>query len=85
MNEKGYLKVPTTKEEWIEIADKFEMRWNFPNCVGAINGKHIVMQAPACSGSYYYNYKKCHSIVLMAVVNANYEFILVDIGDSGRQ
>lgn len=43
------------------------------------------MQAPARSGSYYFNYKKTHSIVLMAVVNSNYEFILVDIGDSGRQ
>lgn len=52
MNENSHLKVPTTKEEWNEIADKFEMRWNFPNCVEAIDGKHIVMQAPGRSGSY---------------------------------
>ena len=43
------------------------------------------MQAPARSGSDYFNYKKTHSLVLLAVCNADYEFSLVDIGDAGRQ
>lgn len=36
-----YLKTPTTAEEWSKIADNFEQSWQFPNCIGAIDGKHI--------------------------------------------
>eukprot|EP00112_Aurelia_sp_Birch-Aquarium-sp1_P006990 Seg1763.4 transcript_id=Seg1763.4/GoldUCD/mRNA.D3Y31 product="Protein ALP1-like" protein_id=Seg1763.4/GoldUCD/D3Y31 len=85
LNDKGYLKHPSTEQEWENVSKEFLQFWNFPNCVGAIDGKHIVMQAPGNSGSSYFNYKKTFSIVLMAVCDAKYQFILVDIGDSGRQ
>ena len=82
--EQGYVKPPQTEEEWKNIACSFEEKWNFHHCLGALDGKHINMQAPARSGSLFFNYKKFFSIVLMAICNANYEFILVDIGDTGR-
>lgn len=85
LKSRGYLEVPDTELQWRRISKEFELRWNFPHCLGAIDGKHVVMQAPACSGSEYFNYKKTHSIVLMAVCNARYEFTMVDIGDAGRQ
>ena len=59
-------------------------RCQFPECIGAIDGKHIITQPPGNSGSYYYNYKHTNSIVLMAVTGPNYECLSYDIGTNGR-
>ncbi len=32
---------PTTEAEWLQIADLFSSWWNFHNCLGAMDGKHI--------------------------------------------
>ncbi|XP_004205962.2 uncharacterized protein LOC101240376 [Hydra vulgaris] len=82
---KKYIDPPSSEKELKKIATNFENRWNFPHCLGANNGKHVVMQAPGCSGSSFYNYKKTHSIVLLAVCNVKYQFSLSDIENSGRQ
>ncbi|CAK1604073.1 unnamed protein product [Parnassius mnemosyne] len=46
-----YLKFPETEEEWLDIAKTFEERWQFPHCLGAIDGKHVKIVPPANSGS----------------------------------
>nr|CAI5854096.1 unnamed protein product [Callosobruchus analis] len=47
-----------------------------------MDGKHISINKPIDSGSYYYNYKKFYTVILFATVNANYEFIYW--GSNGR-
>ena len=79
-----YYAVLSSEEQWRKITDGFHTKWQFPNCIGAIDGKYIVMQAVPGAGSEYFNYKGTQSIVLMAMVDANYRFIYVKIGCNGR-
>lgn len=68
-----------TTQQWHQIAKKFQEVSNFPNCIGAVDGKHIRIKKPTGSGSQYFNYNKYCSILLMAIVNAEYRFVVVDI------
>ncbi|RVE45301.1 hypothetical protein evm_010073 [Chilo suppressalis] len=72
---KHYIKMPSSDTEWKNTAKMFEEKWNFGHCVGAMDGKHIAVEKPPGSGSCFFNYKQFFSVVLFAIVNANYEFI----------
>uniref|UniRef100_A0A8C5LX18 DDE Tnp4 domain-containing protein n=1 Tax=Leptobrachium leishanense TaxID=445787 RepID=A0A8C5LX18_9ANUR len=77
--------IPTPNENtWADIAEGFQDRANFPNCLGAVDGKHIRVVKPDLSGSQYMNYKHFFSIGLLAVADANYRFTYVEIGSYGK-
>ena len=76
---------PPSEQLWRDTARDFKNLWHCPNCIGAIDGKHVKIRAPPNSGSGFYNYKGYFSIVLLAVCDPHYRFLMVDIGDNGRQ
>ena len=47
-----------TRATWERSEEAFRTQWNFPNCVAALDGKHVVIQAPSNSGSELFNYNK---------------------------
>lgn len=77
--------MPEPNEDvWRESEKVFREKWNYPHCVAAVDGKHVRIKAPAMTGSQFFNYKKFYSIVLLALVDANYRFLTVDVGQYGR-
>ncbi|XDV25635.1 hypothetical protein PO909_029521 [Leuciscus waleckii] len=64
-----YMPTPT-EDIWKHTAMRFNEKWNFPKCIGALDGKYV-------------NYKGTFSIVLLALVDADYRFLAIDVGSYG--
>lgn len=70
------LASPNSPEEWKQVADEFDAKWNFPNCVGVLGGKLIVTEipnAPCESGDQ-----------VMAICDAGYKFLWLAFGSPGK-
>lgn len=37
------FQVPNTRKKRENIANQYEEKWNFPNCIAAMDGKHIAL------------------------------------------
>ncbi|XP_068135972.1 uncharacterized protein [Hyperolius riggenbachi] len=79
-----YFRFPMSSEDWSQIATQFDELCNFSNCGGALDGRHVRINPPHKSGSLYYNYKGFFSIIVIALINADLEFIMVDVGKNGK-
>lgn len=78
------LYVPLPNEEgWLQIAKDFYNSWDFPNCLGALDGKHIEIDRPAHGGSLFFNYTKFNSVNLMALSDSHSRFTWFSVGDFG--
>ena len=55
------MTAPSTPEEWTQLADGFLKKWNFPNCVAAIDSKRIAIRKPSSSGSLSAGSDKNHA------------------------
>lgn len=80
-----FLHIPSTEEAWLAISKEFENKLNFPHAIGAMDGKHVMLQAPINSGTDYDNYKQFPSIVLFGLVDASYNFLyVINVGSKER-
>jgi hypothetical protein len=57
------------EDSWVNTANGLHGSSQFPNCVGAVDGKHIRIKMPSGSGSLFYNYRH-FSVLLSALVDA---------------
>ncbi|XP_068729118.1 uncharacterized protein [Montipora capricornis] len=48
-----YLKTPSSEEEWLQVSEMFESRWNIPNRLGAIDGRCGVQWDRALDGTIW--------------------------------
>ena len=71
------------ESDWMNIANDFYRRTQFPNCIGAADGKHVRIKIPTGSGSLFCNYKH-FSVLPSALVDADYCFIAVAVVAIGK-
>jgi len=71
------------KNDWIRTADELYEKANFPNCIAAVDGKHVRIRKPNESGSQFFNYKNFFSTALTPVADADSCFISVEVGAYG--
>jgi len=77
---------PTTEDDLRKCMQKFGEEWQFANAFAAVDGSHLPIKCPnggAQSMKQYFNFKGFYSVVLMALVDAEYRFIWASVGAPG--
>uniref|UniRef100_T1IHT3 DDE Tnp4 domain-containing protein n=1 Tax=Strigamia maritima TaxID=126957 RepID=T1IHT3_STRMM len=64
------------EENWLQVARDFNEVWNFPHCLGAINGKYVDIEYPR---NYQTVFKSASRILVTGVADSHYRFIHFDV------
>ncbi|CAF1039448.1 unnamed protein product, partial [Rotaria sordida] len=78
------IKFPSTDAEIYETMNGFLTKFGYPLCLGSLDGTHIQIKPPIGAEPDYYNYKKFHSVIMLAAVNSNLMFTYINVGAPGR-
>ena len=70
-----YIVLPKTKEEVEEHARNFYNRYDFPQCIGAVDGTHIKIKRLVDNPTNYVNRKGYFTLNCQGTVGCNYCFI----------
>ena len=65
-----HIRLPN-EEEFKRIAIKFERKYGFPMSIGAIDGTHVPIKAPKDLTTDFYNFNGFHSILCLAICDAD--------------
>jgi hypothetical protein len=68
------------KHDWEGVSKVFFEKCNVLDFIGSIDDKRCSLKCPAKAGSLFYNYKGFHSIVQLAIADANCCVTVTDVG-----
>ena len=78
---------PTSEDEIRHVMGKIGEEYQFPYAFAAVDGSHLPIKCPnggTQAMKQYFNFKGFYSIVLMALIDAEYRFIWGSVGALGN-
>ena len=78
---------PKSIEEYRQAMELMDQEWQFPFAFGAVDGCHISIRCPpggAESAKEFHNFKNFYSVILMAIVDAEYHITWASCGYPGN-
>lgn len=59
---------------WKEISNQFKQQWNFPHCLGAMDGKHVIIQVYIKKIKNLVIFKSCNNTFFSFIVISKFWF-----------